>query len=282
MQVILTCVTIFVLLWVAGFGVWWQFMRPAAPDHSNEVIDIPAGEFLFGEKNEKQTIPEFNIDKYEVTMGEYALFLQYLAAHGNPTNFDSPVQPAGRSHVPRDWDIYYGRASSSFSSYRTVRGVPINLDCPVFNVDYFDAYAYAKWKGRRLPSEMEWEKAARGLNGNIYPWGNEWDPKKTNSGADYQSDPPPGYKPAVDGFTWWAPVQELKEDRSPFGVMGMGGNVSEWTDTWDESKTYVIIKGGNFKSTADQAKTTTSIRQAMPQTIRETLGFRTAGDGGVK
>ena len=153
-----------------------------------------------------------------------------------------------------------------------------NLDCPVFNVDYFDAYAYAKWKGRRLPTEEEWEKAARGPAGNLYPWGNEWDPKKLNAGGDYLENSPDGYKPAVDGFNWWAPVDAFaKTDRSPYGVVGMAGNVSEWTDSSNADKSEVVIRGGNFKSTATQALTTSSIKQD-PYFFRETLGFRTASD----
>ena len=245
MHVILSVTGLFVLLWVIGIAIWWEFMRPTTHDYSNEMVDIPAGQFIY-QDGQKITLPEFYIDKYDVTMAEYAKFLEYLAAHGNTTEYDSPLQPQGRSHIPHDWDIYYGRASSSFSGYRTVRGVPITLDCPVFNVDYFDAYAYAKWKGRRLPTEQEWEKAARGPSGNLYPWGNEWDPKKLNAGGDYQSEPPPGYKPAVDGYTWWAPVDAFPTDRSPYGVIGMAGNVSEWTDSWDASKTYPVIRGGNY------------------------------------
>jgi len=268
----------FVLLCVLGFGVWYEFFRAEsqAHDYSNDMVAIPAGEFIY-QNGQKLTLPTFYIDKYEVTLGEYKKFLDYLKSHGNPTDYDSPLQPAGRTHVPHDWDIYYGRASASFSGYRTVRGVPITLDCPVFNVDYFDAYAYAKWKGRRLPTEQEWEKAARGASGNLYPWGNDWDPQKLNAGTDYEAEPAPGYKPAVDGYTWWAPVDALQTDRSAYGVFGMAGNVSEWTNSWDPSKTYVVIRGGNYKSNSDQAQLTAQIK-TFPENFAETLGFRTASD----
>jgi formylglycine-generating enzyme required for sulfatase activity len=275
-QVIISIAGLFVFTCAAIFAIWYQFLRPTVHDYSDEMVQIPSGPFIF-QDGETRTLPTFYIDKYEVTMAEYQKFLDYLTSHGNPTTYDSQLQPAGRSHVPRDWDIYYRRASSSFSGYHNVKGVPITADCPVFNVDYFDAYAYAAWKGRRLPTEEEWEKAARGASGNIYPWGNTWDPKKLNSGADYQSDPPPGYKPAVDGYTWWAPVDALPTDRSPYGVIGMGGNVSEWTSTWDPSKTTVVVRGGNYKYGADRAKTTNVVK-AYPQTATETLGFRTAAD----
>jgi len=276
MQVILSVAGLVVLLGLIGFLAWFKFMRPETHDYSDDMVQIPAGQFIY-QDGQTVTLPTFYIDRYEVTMAEYAKFLAYLAAHGNPTDYDSQLQPAGRSHIPHDWDIYYGRASSSFSGYRTVRGVPISPDCPVFNVDYFDAYAYAKWKGRRLPTEQEWEKAARGPSGNLYPWGNDWDPKKLNAGGDYQAEPPPGYKPAVDGYTWWAPVDAFPLDRSPYGVIGMAGNVSEWTSSWDAGKTNVVVRGGNFKSSAEQALATSAIK-VYPEHVAETLGFRTAGD----
>ncbi len=185
-----------------------------------------------------------------------------------PPSYDSDLQPAGRSHVPRDWNIYYGRASSSIPGTRTVKGVPITLDCPVFNVDYFDAYAYAKWKHRRLPTEQEWEKAARGPAGNLYPWGNQWDPTKLNAGGDYQSEPPSGYKPAVDGYQLVGAGRCASHGPQPVRRHRHGGNVSEWTDSWDASKTYVVIRGGNYKSTSEQALATVPSRPIRRQSPR--------------
>jgi formylglycine-generating enzyme required for sulfatase activity/CheY-like chemotaxis protein len=280
--VIMNITGLLALLCVLAFVGWYQFLRPEtqAHDYSDEMIRIPAGEFIF-QNGQKIVLPDFYIDKYEVTMFEYGKFLDYLKDHGNPTEFDSPLQPAGGSHVPQDWDTYYGRASAPFAGYRTVRNVPISLDCPAFNVNYYDAYAYAKWKGHRLPSEQEWEKAARGPSGNLYPWGNDWDPEKVNAGTDYEPNPAAGYKPLVDGYNWWAPVAAILTDRSYYGVIGMGGNVSEWTNTWDASKTYVVIRGGNFKSTSEAAETTARIK-AYPDKFAETLGFRTVSDNPPK
>ncbi len=275
-QLTLSFAGLAVFLCAVAFAIWWQFLRPISHDYTGDMVEIPAGPFIY-QNGQSLTLPDFYIDRYEVTLGEYAKFLNYLAQHGNTTEYDSPLQPKGESHIPHDWDIYYGRASASYPGYRTVRGVPISLDCPVFNVNYFDAYAYAKWLGRRLPTEQEWEKAARGANGNIYPWGNDWDPSKLNAGGDYEAEPPPGYKPSVDGYTWWSPVAAIKTDRSPYGVIGMAGNVSEWTGSWDASKTYVTFRGGNFKYGEDRAKTT-SFTRAYPQDFAETLGFRTASD----
>jgi formylglycine-generating enzyme required for sulfatase activity/CheY-like chemotaxis protein len=277
MVVIASVASLVLFLCALGAVIWWEFLRPETHDYGDEMVKIDAGDFIYGPEGQKMTLPTFYIDKYEVTMAEYEKFLEFLKANGNPTTYDSELQPAGLSHVPRDWEIFWGRASSQWPGYRTVRNVPISPDCPVFNVNYFDAYAYAKWKGRRLPTEQEWEKAARGPSGNLYPWGNQWDPTKLNAGGDYQSEPEQGYKPSVDGYTFWAPVDALQTDRSPYGVIGMAGNVSEWTDTWDPSKTYVVIRGGNYKSTAEQALATSSIK-TFPQHFAETLGFRTASD----
>ncbi|MGA3172472.1 MAG: SUMF1/EgtB/PvdO family nonheme iron enzyme [Chthoniobacteraceae bacterium] len=275
-QVISSIVGLLFLIGSIGLVAWWEYMRPIAHDYGNDMVMIPAGEFIY-QNGQKITLPTFYIDRYEVTIAEYKKFLDYLAQHNNTTEFDSQLQPVGLSHIPRDWDIYYGRASSALPMYRTVRGVPITLDCPVFNVSYFDAYAYAKWKGRRLPTQEEWEKAARGPEGYLYPWGSLWDPRKLNAGGDYQADPPPDYKPGVDGFTWWSPVDAFPTDRSPFGVIDMGGNVSEWTNSWDPGKTYVTIRGGNYKSTPEQAMATTIVK-AYPQQYAQDLGFRTASD----
>jgi len=72
-------------------------------------------------------------------------------------------------------------------------------------------------------------------------------------------------------------VDAFPSDRSTYGVIGMAGNVSEWTGSWDASKTNVVVRGGNFKSSAEQALTTSTIK-VYPEHVAETLGFRTAGD----
>jgi len=125
-----------------------------------------------------------------------------------------------------------------------VKFIPIDMNCPQFLVTWWDAYAYAKWKGRELPTEEQWEKAARGTDARQYPWGNDWDPKKCNSAADYNEDP--RTKGSVDGWNRWCPVDAIMADKSPYGVIGMAGNVSEWTDSWDPKHERPVIRGGNY------------------------------------
>ena len=254
------------LILVVGALVYWKFS-------SNErlledQIVIPEGEFLFA-NGEPATLPEFWIDKYEVTYGQYAKFVEALKNH--PTSeYDDPRQPRIKTqdmHKPKDWDIYYLRAVAG----KPVHSVPIDLNSPVMEIDWWDAYAYAKWKGRELPTEQEWEKAARGTKGFIYPWGDEPDPKKANSNADYHNGDPKA-KGEVDGYTFWNPVDKIKGDRSQYGVVGMAGNVAEWIGTWDEVKKHPIVKGGSFMASDLRLD---SRKDLDPSSTSEALGFRT-------
>ncbi len=247
------------------------------------LVEIPAGDFIY-QYGEKINLPTFWIDKYEVTIGQYAKFLAFIKNNpGEERQYEHPLQPKGKSHAPKDWDIYYGRAKAPLQKYRNVtlhnaKGIPIDLNCPVFGVDWWDAYAYAKWRGRRLPTEQEWEKAARGTDGRLYPWGSEFDPKKCNSASDYDANPAVGGK--IDGYAYWSPVDALAGDCSPYGVYGMAGNVSEWTDSWDSSKKFRIIRGGSFhsmdKDNQPNVKTTERYKETYPDEAYEYVGFRTA------
>jgi len=254
------------LLILVGVLVYWLY---ASNERTlDEQIDIPAGEFLFA-NGETKNLPEFWIDKYEVTYGQYGKFVKFLEEH--PTSeYDDPRQPRIKTaamHKPEHWDIYYLNAVAGKSAH----SVKIDLNCPVMEVDFWDAYAYAKWRGRELPTEEQWEKAARGIKGFTYPWGEDFDPKKVNSGADFDQAHPDA-KGAIDGFNYWNPVDKIKGDKSPFGVMGMAGNVREWTNTWDPVKRRPVVKGGSYLSKdvrLDQRA------EMDPATINESLGFRT-------
>jgi formylglycine-generating enzyme required for sulfatase activity len=167
-----------------------------------EMVLIPAGEFIFGldEKDSSAypqqtlTLPAFWIDKYEVTNSE---FLDFSIKE----NYTGEGAKLGQ-----DWRTFFTADKARV---------------PVVYITWADANAYCTSMGKRLPTEEEWEKAARGTDGRRYPWGNEFDPYLTNT---YEAGP---RKPADIGQF---------PDISPYGVHDMLGNVQEWTASW--YKTY--------------------------------------------
>jgi formylglycine-generating enzyme required for sulfatase activity len=134
----------------------------------------------------KMHLEGFYIDKYEVTNTQYKEFVE-------ATGYHPPFKWKGRNFPE-------GKGEH-----------------PVINVTWFDANNYCTWADKRLPTEAEWEKAARGPYGNKYPWGGEYDEKKGNLNT---------------GGT--APVGSYKSDKSYYGVYDMGGNVMEWVYGWYE------------------------------------------------
>ncbi|MGA1123138.1 MAG: SUMF1/EgtB/PvdO family nonheme iron enzyme [Chthoniobacterales bacterium] len=274
MTVVLLVVAAFALLRV--FGGSERVIPPG-------MVKIPAGDFVY-QDGEKVNLPEFWIDRHEVSIADYKEFLDFLEANpGEAKKFAHPDMPEGKSHVPLDWaddekintwGFYRGATRGSWKKI-----FPITLDHPVFNVDWFDAYAYAKWKGRRLPTEQEWEKAARGTDGRKFPWGNEEDPKKANTGADFKSNPKEGGE--IDGHRRWARVDQPEGDKSPFGVRGTAGNVSEWTATWAPSEDGMggevpVVRGGNWGNPEHVITRRRAILDPLQQ--QDALGFRTVSD----
>jgi formylglycine-generating enzyme required for sulfatase activity len=205
------------------------------PPHG--MVPVPGGEFVY-QHGERRWLPEFFMDKFEVTNDEYANFLDALRRNGDKL-FRHPLQPEGKDHTPRYWPNGAG-SQADLLFYAS------NL--PVVGVDWFDAWAYAKWAGKRLPTEAEWERAARGPAGDLYPWGNEWDAKRTNSPERFaQFTIFKGATQAGALMRWaeWCaapegrarleseravlPVDANRGDLSAFGVRNMAGNVREWT-----------------------------------------------------
>jgi formylglycine-generating enzyme required for sulfatase activity len=135
---------------------------------------------------------------------------------------------------------------------------------PVVLVTQDDAGLYCAWRGARLPTEDEWERAARGQQGSIYPWGNSYDAFRVNN--------------ATRGTGDALPVGSLTQGASPDGILDMGGNVYEWTSTpWPGKKDLVVVKGNAFDGRGGYGRG--AARLAFPKDMRNvTLGFRCAAD----
>lgn len=166
-----------------------------------ETIFIPAGSFLMTEEPQTVDLPEFRIAKYPVTNAEYHRF---VVATGH--------------RQPDHW-LNDGRYPAELARH------------PVVFVSWESAVAYAEWTGARLPSETEWEKAARGTDGRSYPWGNDFIAKNCNT--------------SESGSDGTRPVDAHPGGASPYGVIDMAGNVWEWTATnYDKEAQWRVLKGG--------------------------------------
>ncbi|HEY6288598.1 MAG TPA: formylglycine-generating enzyme family protein, partial [Nitrospiraceae bacterium] len=176
----------------------------SAQSQEPSMVLVPAGEFTMGsstgDSDERPAhqvyVDVFSIDRYEVTVGQYAVFLQ-----------------EGGGHPPSDWATMNRLAHQKR---------------PVANVDWADAAAYCKWAGKRLPTEAEWEKAARGTDGRLYPWGND---PPTPLHANYG-------KTGSHDYGTLTPVGTLEDGKSPYGIYDMAGNVWEWVSDWYDNDYY--------------------------------------------
>lgn len=227
-----------------------------------EVVSIPAGPFIRGtnaggfDEQPQRTVVlgAFAIDRFEVTNFQYQQF----------------VQDTGH------------RKSGPPSRYAKNMGKMRGVNQPVVYVSWDDAVAYCRWKGKRLPTEAEWEKAMRGTDGRLWPWGNT----EQANGANWAR--------VQDGYDVTASVGSFKTDRSPYGVMDGAGNVMEWVQDWysesyykdgsDQNPpgpdygVYRVLRGGGYTTAGGDIRIT-SRSKMVPDFRDETIGFRCAISG---
>jgi formylglycine-generating enzyme required for sulfatase activity len=221
------------------------------------LVTIPAGPFLMGSdpkrdkgafENEQPqhtvTLPAYEIGRFPVTVMEYVLFMR-------PSHAE-----------PKDWKIQFGKVMH-----------------PVVNVTWRDAVAYAAWLSERtgefwrLPSEAEWEKAARGTDGRIFPWGDSFDKVRCNT--------------SESGIKATTPVGRYSSGASPYGVQDMAGNVWEWTGSLyvpyphtlsgkredPNSPHNRVLRGGSWKDAAWSARAAYR-SEGVPVGVNDAGGFR--------
>ncbi len=234
-----------------------------------EMVFIPAGPFIMGGGSEGDFdeqpqrvvyLDAYYIDMYEVTNADYRRFAKMLK------------RPLPEIPVFED-DVRLLKEDRQ----------------PVVGVMWTDAFAYCRWAGNRLPTEAEWEKAARGEGGRIWPWGDAFSPQLAPKLANGRGE--------KDGFKYSAPVGNYPGGRSPYGLYDMAGNVSEWVSDWYDQFYYkkapaqnpkgpeepdinkvVVYRGGSYHSISHDVRASKRFGGAHPERGESTVGFRCAKD----
>lgn len=238
----------------------FSMYRTVVGNEGREMVEIPEGPFTMGynqgDPDETPAHPvyvkTYLIDLKEVTQSEYDRFVKM-------TKREKPQVPVFEEDIAK----------------------LMGPDFPVVGIGWNDAFAYCRWAGKRLPTEAEWEKAARGEGRRLYPWGKEFTYAYSNIGGN------------DDGFPYLAPVGSYEMGRSPYGVYDMMGNVAEWVaDTYDaryyenspfrdppgpDTTEFKVIRGSTWRDSKLNARLTKRFSAKMWRTDA-TIGFRCTQD----
>ncbi|NUN49447.1 MAG: SUMF1/EgtB/PvdO family nonheme iron enzyme [Candidatus Brocadiae bacterium] len=187
----------------------------------------------------------FWMDRYPVTNADYREFCR-VTGHAVPAHWIGEGDQEGKLIFPRDLAGH-----------------------PVVHVSWTDADAFARWKGKRLPAAIEWEKAARGPGGNVWPWGSVWDPEKCNH--------------SESGYGGTTPVEQYRMGKSYYGVFDMTGNIWQWCSDKVAStepshpEPLRILKGGSWRSPAFHVRCAVT-KALAPDRASDNIGFRCTRD----
>jgi sulfatase modifying factor 1 len=277
----------------------WIFIVAPLSGCATNMARVPAGEFVMGsprgsdgfedeQPQRRVYLSGFRIDVREVTNADYEKFVR-ATGHRMPAN-----------------------ANPSSSLWENNEPLAGSADHPVVNVSWDDAVAYCLWRGKRLPTEAEWEKAARGTDGRRYPWGNEWDYQLANS-ASFWAGKTVEFASGDEWNAFWMkgdgarisrerglkgevltlPVGSFPTAVSPYGVLDMAGNASEWVQDWYDPNYYTraplsdpagpergavkVQRGGSWLKPALSMRTTDR-DYGDPNSRPSGAGFRCAKD----
>jgi serine/threonine-protein kinase len=281
--------------------------RVAAID-AMPMVHIPAGYFLLGaadadsrakddeKPQQKIYLDAFWIDRMDVSVAQ---FQDFVTATGYQTDAEKGccekefAKQGGRVYAPIEVWAYGASWLYPEGPTATADGGLASPQRPVVQVSWNDAKAYCAWAGRRLPTEAEWEKAARGTEGLTYPWGKIFDPKRLNY-CDESCVATWHDRNYDDTYARTSPVGYFPAGASPFGVLDMAGNVWQWVNDFYDFRGYYrfptanppgvesgpthVLRGGSWIDTADRVRTTARSSQ-VPDARDDVSGFRCAADG---
>ena len=243
-----------------------------ASEQYGDMIEIKSGVYSVGSNRgnldekpvRRYETQGFWIDRTEVTCAQYKKFLDDIEKYGH--KWCHPNESKNKDHTP--YHTYAWALKFSWVGGQPPYGMD---DYPVVLVDWFDAYAYANWAGKRLPTENEWEIAARGIVANEYPWGNTFSLDRCNVGEAPMA------------------VGSFPKGSTPNGILDMAGNVCEWTATAYDPKPgnaynfagkygLPIVKGGSWDDNAKGCRSSARDNKRSPYHRSTTVGFRCISD----
>ena len=213
------------------------------PKDGYPMVLVPAGEAIFGSREDEPDsdwdrkpqfrayLPDYYLGKYPVRNVEYARFLD--EARPGPRDLNKWILLDSNCYVVKAGGAYGVRGAESKQWAALVDDEEGWANHPVVQVSWYGAEAYCEWAGLRLPTELEWEKGARGVDGRTYPWGNEWDPNKCRNSINCGSGRTRMAWAYPEGCSYWGHYQ-------------MAGNVWEWCADWHDAAAYQRYAEGDL------------------------------------